>query len=329
MIAMLPAVEWTLWICAVIAAAWLSYIYSALETGIYLMNKVRMDLMAESGSRAARRIRNVVRKPGNFLAVLLIGTNLMEYASTFAISAMFVLAGHEKHAEWYTLLVGTPLLFIFCESVPKNVAQRAAERMVYRFSGVLKISSVIFNACGLAPLVRGFAWALTRRLLPGAKSHMPMGHESLSAVVAESQASGVLTHLQTVMADRIMHISDVTVRDAMIPMKRVVAAPANLDRGQILELMRAHDYSRFPQVDANGQVVSIVDIYAALAAAGQPIKPSEPVILPDATTITDALFVMQRTHSAMAVVADSSGKHAGIVTMKDLVEEIVGELGEW
>lgn len=329
MIAMTISLESLGWIALLLAASALSFVYSGLETGIYLMNKIRLDLLAESGSAPARRIRGVIANQGNFLAVLLLGANLANYATTFAISALFVLAGY-RHAEWYTLAVGAPILFVFCESVPKNVAQRVAETMVLSLSGVLKASSVVFNACGLAPLVRGFAWLLMRIVAPKARSHATMGHESLSAVVAESHASGVLTHSQTVMADRIMHISGVTVRHAMIPMSKVIYAPANLNRAQMLDLMRAHNYSRFPQVDAAGQVVSILNIYDALAeGSAAAAKVSEPVMLPDSTTITDALYVMQRTHAPMAVVADATGKHVGIVTVKDLVEEIVGELEAW
>lgn len=329
MIALATEVQWLLWAALLVAGAALSFVYSGLETAIYLMNKVRLDLLAESGAKAARRIRAVIADPANFLAVLLSGSTVMEYATTFALSAMFVLAGHERHAEWYALLVGTPLLFIFCESLPKNIAQRVPEPMVYALSGLLRVSSAVFNACGLAALVRGYSGLLMRAIGRKGESYVPMGHESVSAVMAESHASGVLTHLQTVMADRIMHISDVTIRHAMIPMSRVVSAPVNFSREQMLELMRAHNYSRFPEVDASGHVVAIVDVYDAVSGQGAPARVPEPVILPDATTITDALYVMQRTHSPMAIVADDHGKHVGIVTVKDLVEEIVGELAEW
>jgi len=329
MIALSVPAEWVLWGALLAAAGAMSYCYSSLETAIYLMNKVRLDLLSESGLRAARWIRAVIADRTNFLAVLLIGNTFMQYAATFAVSAMFVLAGQKQHAELYTLLAATPLLFILCESLPKNIAQRVPEPTAYRLAGVLKVSSAVFNACGIAPLVRGFARLLMRALGRQGEHYVPMGHESVTAVMAESHASGVLTHLQTVMADRIMHISDVTVRHAMIPMDRVVSAPSHLDREKMIELMRAHDYSRYPEIDAAGHVTAIVDIYDAVAGQGVRARIPEPVVLPEATTITDALFVMQRTHSPMAIVTDDAGKHIGIVTVKDLVEEIVGEIGAW
>jgi putative hemolysin len=331
LIAMTQATQWLVWIAVFAGSVVLSYIYSGLETGIYVMNKIRLDLRAESGSKSARRIRGVIRNQANFLAVLLLGNNTVNYAATFAIGAMFLLAGCGERSEWYTMAVA-PVLFIFCESLPKNVARRASEKMVYQFSLVLSASSWLFNASGLAPLVRGFSRLMLMMLRIPNRSYIPMGHEGLSAIVAESQASGVLTHLQTVMAERVMNIAGVRLRDVMIPMAKVIYAPTHVTNEAMLELMRAHNYSRFPAVDDDGKVVAILNIYDALAGADRP-EPSgrnaKPLYLPATMTVTDALYHMQREHAPMAIVVDDPGNHVGIVTTKDLVEEIVGELDVW
>ncbi len=326
------SMEYLPWAVLLAIGACLSFMYSGLETGIYLMNKSRLDLRAESGSKAARLVRRVIHSPGNLLAVLLIGSNVAEYVATFAVSAMFLLAGYGDRVEWYTVAVVAPGLFIFCESLPKNLAQRAAERFVYRFAPLLRASSVLFNACGLAGVVRGFAWALMKLVRARQQSYIPMGHQGLAAVVADSQAAGVLTHTQTVMADRVMHITQVRLKNAMIPMAKVAYAPAQVTHEQMLELMRAHNFSRFPMLDGAAQVVAILNIYDALAAAdNEPPtgKTLEPLVLGEDMAVTDALYRMQRSHSPMAIVADASGKHVGIATVKDLVEEIVGELDAW
>ena len=197
---------------------------------------------------------------------------------------------------------------------------------------VLTASSWFFSACGLAPLVRGFTYLMLRALRIPSRSYIPMGHEGLSAIVAESQASGVLTHLQTVMAERVMKIADVRLADVMIPMAKVIYAPTHVTNEAMLDLMRAHNYSRFPAVDSGGKVVAILNIYDALAAAdkaGPSGRNAKPLYLPTAMTVTDALYHMQREHAPMAIVVDDPGNHVGIVTTKDLVEEIVGELDVW
>lgn len=339
----LDILQWAGWSAVAMAGAAMAFIYAALETGIYVMNKLRLDLRAESGSHSARRIRRVIRNQGNLLAVLLIGSNVMTYAATFAVGAMFVLAGHEEHAEWYTMLVAGPILFVVAEAVPKNVAQRVGERLVHRLSPVLAVSHWMFNACGLAPLLRGFSGLVMRMLGRRQDSYIPMGHAGLTALVADVQATGVLTHLQTVMADRIIHIGQIKLAQVMIPMEKVASVPAGASREQLLEVMQKHNHSRFPVLDANGQVISMWNIYDALA--GEPVtdvsvrgrghegtathKPSgrmpDLLALEDSASVTDALYRMQRAHAPIAVIAHE-GRHVGIVTIKDLVEEIVGEI---
>ena len=89
---------WVLWPAVLAICIGLDAMFCGLETGIYVMNKNRLDLHAEAGQPAARFLQRMLQTPDRLLAVLLIGTNLTRYASTFAITAMFFLAGHQAHA---------------------------------------------------------------------------------------------------------------------------------------------------------------------------------------------------------------------------------------
>ena len=321
---------WIAWTVLLVVSAGLSFLYSALEMGIYVMNKIRLELHAEAGYKPARFIRHLLRGRNNFLAVLLLGSNAVNYAATFAVSAMFILAGAGyPRAQWYTLAIATPALFIFCESVPKNVAGRLGERLVYRSVWLLAVSRWVFNFCGLAPLLQGWASLLTGLIGRRRRHFTPLGRASVAAIVAEGHASGVLTHFQSIMADRVMHIGQMTLGDVMIPMKRVAAAAVNVDRRQLIEIIQSHNYSRLPLLEESGQVAGVLDIYDVLAAADdQPpqSKMSPPLVLQRSVRIPDALYRMQTSHVVLAVVADEDGRHVGIVTIKDLVKEIVGEM---
>lgn len=323
-----PMLQWALWLLLALAGLVLNGLYAGTETGIYVLNKLRLDLRAEGGSRAGRSLRGMLRKSDSLLAVLLIGTNLAAYMTTFAVGAMFVLAGYGRYTELCTLAVATPLLFIFAESVPKNIFQRSAETLVYRLAWFLRASTVAFTACGLLPLVRGFAGFFSR-LRGGAH---PLAHEGLAAILAEGQAVGLLTHAQSVMADRVMHLRGVQVADVYHPMHAALWAPQDLTREQLFELVKDHNYSRIPILSAERRVVGILNIYDVLMAP-EPIQPADsmttPLLIPDRMTVTDALYRMQRAHAAMAIVTDADGNHVGLVTIKDLVEEIVGELEAW
>jgi putative hemolysin len=322
---------WGGWVLAALCGVVMCAIYCGMETGIYVLNKVRLDLHAEEGHPAAKRIKTMLVSPNNTLAILLIGTNIAAYLTTFAISAMFLLAGAGDQSEWYTIATATPLLFVLGESVPKNVFQRAGESLVYRLAWVLRFSSVIFNVIGLAPMVRGFAW-ICLKLLPGKSDQQDSGRQYLLTVVADSAASGVLTHSQTVMADRVMHIGQITLDQVMTPLARVEAMGPETTRDELLPSLADHDFSRLPVLNSLGVIEGVINVYDVLLdesvalPAGVMTKPPD---LPGTTTITDALYQMRQANAMMAVVTDDSGRHAGIVTIKDLVEEIVGELAVW
>jgi len=322
---------WGGWLFAAAAGVAMTAVYCGMETGIYVLNKVRLDLHAEKGRRAAGRLKTMLENPNNTLAVILIGTNVAAYVTTFAVSAMFLLAGAGHQTEWFTIATATPLLFILGESVPKNVFQRAGETLVYRLIWILRISSVLFNALGLAPLVRGFA-SLCLKMIPGESTEKASGRQYLLTIVADSAASGVLTHNQTVMADRVMHIGQITLDQVMTPMESVETIAPAASRDELLVSLGQHNFSRLPVVSADCEIVGVINVYDVLLDESLS-KPSDvmtaPVRLAGDITVTEALYRMREENAPMAIVTGDGGKYAGIVTIKDLVEEIVGELADW
>ena len=319
---------WAIWWVVLIVATAFVALYCGMETGIYVLNKIRLDLRAEAGGRQASRLRRLLRRPNNLLVVLLIGTNISSYAVTFAVTAMFVLAGSGQMAQWYSMAVATPLLFIFGDSVPKDVFHRLAETLTYRLSGLLAASDVLFKVTGLSPLVRSISFLV---MLP-LRGRQAGGEERLGAAFAEGRASGVLTHMQSVMADRVMGIGEITLADVMVPADQVVWIGADVAREELLDLVQRNNHSRLPVRGAAGEAVGVLDVYDVLAdeTATRPAeRMADPLLLGEGMVVTDALYRMQRAHRMMAVVTSGGQRPVGIVTIKDLVEEIVGELEEW
>jgi len=321
-----------IWLAVLVASVLMTALFCGLETGVYVLNKFRLDLRAENGEEPAKRLKRIIDNYNNLLAVLLIGTNIAAYAATFAVSAMFMLAGTGHATEWYTIAAATPILFIFGESVPKNVFQRLAERLVYRLAWLLRGASFMLNASGLCPLVRGFSWLFMRLIPSRHRGNYSAHHEGLAAIVAEGRASGVLTHFQSVMADRVMQIGQVVLADVMVPLPAAISAPHRIGRDQLIDIIRDHNYSRLPLLDEAGKAVAILDVYEVLldeSAAPPAALATDPLVLPPDMGVTDALYRMKRLRQTMAVIEGPDNTHAGIVTIKDLVEEIVGELDAW
>jgi len=320
---------WIVWPIVLAVATGLAALFCGMETGIYVMNKVRLDLRAEAGGRDAQRLRRLLKKPNNLLSVLLIGTNVASYAVAFALTAMFDLGGMGGSAEWYALATGTLLLFVLGDTVPKTVFHRLSETLTYRLGWTITAADWAFKVTGLSYLMRAASWLV---MLPVRRRQGVVAVESrLADVFAEGQASGVLTHMQAVMVDRVMHIADVTLADVMVPIRKAICIRRDTTGDVLIRVLRKHNYSRVPVIDDAGDVVGILDVYDALI--GEPVAtPAErmtpPMKLPAGMTVTEALFAMRREGNMMAV-AQKDGKAVGIVTIKDLVEEIVGELEEW
>ena len=324
---------WLLVSLFLVAMIGLGALYSATETGVYMLNRMRLDLNAESGDPRAGRLRRLLGNMNNVLAVLLIGSNVSEYFATFAISAMFVMGG-AQNAEWLTLVVATLVLFVLDSAVPKSVAQRHGDGLTYRLSWFLRASSVLYNAIGLAGMVRGVSWGLMKffRRAPRSPRHTLLSHDVLPTLMAEGQASGVLTHQQSIMADRIMHIEERHLHDVMIPLAKVVKAPVSVWRVEVIELLRAQNHWRLPLMDAHSQVAGVLDLYDVLLGPTDQ-SPSDcmtaPLVLQEQLPVTEALYEMQHHRRVLAVVSNKAGRHIGIVTIKDVVEEIIGELDVW
>ena len=327
MIASAMTTVYVFWGAVLACCACLDAMFCGLETGIYRINKIRLALRAEAGESAAATLQRLGQNFNNVLSVLLIGTNLCRYVATFSISVMFVAAGAGHNAQWYTMAVAVPLMFVLQDSIPKGVLQRTAETAVYRLTWLLRSASVVFNVCGLAPLVRGFAAGMLRLLGRKAGTGHLLGHTGVEAAVAEGRASGMLTDYQSAMADRAMRVGQLCLRDVMVPMADVVGASTDAARDEVLALIRRHDYSRLPLRDADGQVAGVLDTYDILADDRAVPRDSmrPPLVLQDSLSVTDGFVAFQRANAMMAIVADEAGRHVGIVAVEDVVAQIVGQ----
>jgi CBS domain containing-hemolysin-like protein len=330
MIALVAQVlPWVVWPCVLATFVLLDALYSGMETGVYVLNKVRLDLHADAGQRPARFLQQILRRPEKLLVTLLVGTNISRYMETVAISAMFVEAGHADKADLFTIAVATPVMFAIGDAVPKQAFQRLGEHAVYRLTPLLRVSQWLFTVTGLAPLVSGVTHLLLR--LTGV-SGGEYRHTGIQTVIAEGRASGLITSFQSAMAERVMRIAEVTLADAMRPMNQVICAPLSVSRTELLNVIRGHDHTRIPLLGGRGSVAGVLDVYEVLTDTSRR-EPrelmAEPFVLPAWMNVSDALYAMQRNNALMAVVEDRSGRHVGIATLKDLVEEIVGELQEW
>ena len=314
-----------------LGAVFVSAVFSGMETGVYTLNRVRLTVRSAHGDRRAVRLRHELSHQNRTLSTLLIGTNAASYLVSYAVARL--LHGLALN-DWTLILMEavtvTPLLFIFAETLPKDLFRTHADHWMYTLSSVLVISKWTFRLCGLLPIVQ-FAAVLVARMLGATSPDAVSARQRISHLVKEGVSTGVLSESQTILVDRALTMRGRTIESEMIPWNRVATVHRDAERPQRETLIRRRNFTRMPVVDDQGRVVGILSSLDALLAPDEPTRAlmSEPLTFGGRTPVREALRTMRTARRKMAVVVSVDGSSRGLVTLKDLVETVTGELGAW
>lgn len=325
---------WLLCICGLVIFVGASAFFSGSETGIYCVNRLRLRLSSDRGEARAIRLQRLLQDEQGAMAVVLVGTNLANYLATVSLALLLAkqIGLSDSRVEFYTTLIVTPLLFVFGEVLPKNLFQRDADRLLYAGGMALAVARRLF-----APLVWGLA-ALSARLITAFDSRDdgltgPDDRHRVGALLREALATRDHAGQHGEFVDRVLNLPDTSVRTVMIPLSQVVSLPVEADCHEFLRVVRRHVHSRLPVYRGQpGQVVGVVDVHALLAdktweQVGQRAQPVER--LDPREPVSSAILRVQRSGLPMAMVGRKDGPMLGMVTLKDLLEEIVGEMAAW
>lgn len=323
-----------IWFCLLVLGIVGSATCSGVETGIYNVNRVRLHLLEHQGREAARLLSRMLLKPMPLLATLLIANNICNYVGTSALTVLLEGNGFtDLQIVVLNVLVITPLLFIFGETLPKDLFAAHSDRWTYPFIKPLNLLRLLFTVTLILPLVLVFTrvvmWAMgmatqPQRLHP----RLQVGH-----LVKEGVGYGVVSDEQSAIVERVLSLATRTVRDEMIKWQHVRTIQHNATAPSLWKLANTTSHSRFPIIEADGSVKRVLNITYVLAHPRDAMPPlekiSKPAITLDAgTPVRAALRTMQTSHAGLAIVRDGN-RPVGIVTMKDLVEPITGELRGW
>ena len=316
-----------------------SALYSGLETGAYTLNPVRLHVRSAGGQPRAAGLRRLLDRPTVLLATLLIGNNIMNNLGTSALTAVLDGSGY---GFWetiaFTVLIATPVLFVFGETLPKDLFSAHADALMYPMERVLTGSRWLFTLTGLVPLVTLCTWLATRWMGESERGAGLQPRGRVGALVREGVGYGVLSDEQSAIVERVLRLGERTVGDEMTPWEDTLWVGLNDSPARLWELAETTSRSRFPVVvkgAAGVEVVGLVDVMDALEhgepGACPPVRSlmREATWLPAGWALRRGLGELQRRHVPLAVVRDERERPVGVVTVKDLVEPITGELATW
>lgn len=308
-----------------------SMLCSGTETGLYAISRVRALVRARSASAtgADRVVARAIEHQDRALTTLLLFNNGFNYLATLAITALLVAMGLSDTALiLLQAAVLTPVLLVFAESLPKELFRAHAERLIRRFAPVLAVMEFIGRWTGLVPLIAGLASLMARAFGIDAAGALRSPRERTAELI--KHGSDHLSEAQAGLIDRALLIESTRVDREMIPIHAAATVRADWIASKARREIARRPHARYPVLDDRGRVVGVVRLADLVRQPGATVQAlmSECVRLDHAMSAWDCLGVLRRSGAGMGVV-DRNGHTVGLVTQKDLVEPLTGDLRDW
>ncbi|AMX02231.1 HlyC/CorC family transporter [Microbulbifer thermotolerans] len=312
----------------------ISAFFSSSETSMMALNRYRLRHQAKSGHRGAKRAMELLSRPDKLIGVILIGNNLVNILASVIAGVVFTQLYGDAGVIYATAAL-TIVILIFAEVTPKTVAALRPEKIAFPASLVLR--PLLWLLAPLVWLVSSISNGLARLVGVEASAGNEAEHlapEELRTVVFESGA--LLPKKHKGMLLNVLDLDQATVEDIMIPRNEVTGVDLESTGDEILQQLAESSYTRLPvyRGDIN-RVVGILHLRRAaqilrdgpeaFSAERLQSYTDEPYFVPEATPLPTLLMNFQKKKRRMGLVVDEYGEVMGIVTLEDLLEEIVGD----
>jgi magnesium and cobalt exporter, CNNM family len=320
--------------------------FVAGEIALVSIRRSRVEQLVDEGRPGARRVRRLLDEPGRFLAVSQLGLTVIGFfASAYAAvslvqhlaDALRTLGMDSGTADGLALIIVTVLLalftIVFAELVPKTLALANAERFAIALSLPIE-----FLARALSPLIRlltGITSAIAGIFGAHATAEAQITAEELRLIVERGGEQGILEAEEEQMINAVIELGSRRVHEVMIPRIDIAAMPVTATLDEAISTFVEEGHSRVPVYEETvDEIVGILyakDLLPFLRSASGPrpelrVLLRAPVYIPESMTVDDLLHEFQRRKVHIAIVLDEYGGTAGLVTIEDLLEEIVGEI---
>ncbi|TET38968.1 MAG: DUF21 domain-containing protein [Planctomycetota bacterium] len=313
-----------------------SAFFSGAETGFYVLSRVRLAVSVAVGDGDALMIQQLLRRPSVLLGTVLVGTNLSNFAAS--VFAMKLLERYIPGLEgtFYLALLNTlimsPVILIFGEMVPKNIFRLRANNLTRRISLPIMFFHYLFLPVNLA--CYGVSW-LIRFFVSSkrAQSVEILSHGAMEAHLHEGHEAGAISLEQDRIARNILGLEERNVGDVMIPLAEAVTIPRGIKLEEFKGIIAVTRFTRYPVFEGRRDnivgVVNALDVLYSEKPFSVDLHLRQPKVVKAKDPVDEVLLEMRAARKPLGIVTNPQGRAIGIFTIKDLVEEIVGELREW
>ncbi|MBQ3817389.1 MAG: HlyC/CorC family transporter, partial [Clostridia bacterium] len=304
--------------------------FSGTETSLASVNRIHMISKSGSGNKGASRVLYVLENFEEALSVLLIGNNIVNIGCA-TISAVIATKVLKTNAITFSTVFTTAVIFLFGEMLPKTFARSCNERFAELSSGVLIFLMRILKP--LSVFFTAISKAVSKPFARYSKTKVTMTEDELHTIVDNiSKESGIDEDTGRLVKSA-LEFSEAAASEIMVPWEQVLKIKQSMKTPEILEVIKNTKHSRIPVIDRSGRVKGILQIRkflkAYLAKKNNVILASVtdyPYFIKPDTLIDDLLSAMSNHRKNLAFVRDEKGEVLGIVTIEDILEQLVGEI---
>lgn len=301
-----------------------SALFSSTETAFSGVNKIRLKNYAAQGNKKAEKALKIANAYDDALTAVLIGNNIVNIAMA-SLSTVFFTEMFGDKGVGISTAVSTVIVLIFGEIIPKSYAKENAEKLSLIFASPLSVLIFI-----LKPFV--IIFNKLSSLLKSNKVEPSVTEDELKCIIEEIEEQGVLEEQESDLVKSALEFDEITVNEILIPRVQVVGIEKNESVEEIKEKFLSEMYSRFPVYDKSlDNIIGIItnkNFFKMLDEGKSNISDIIQNVshISDLKLISEALREMQHNKTHLAVVMDQYGGTKGIVTMEDIIEELVGEI---
>lgn len=308
----------------------MSALFSSMETAFSSVNKIRLKHEASNGNKKAERALNIAENFDKALTSILVGNNIVNILSSSLGTVIFT-KNFGAAGVAISTAVMTVLVLIFGEIIPKSFAKQNAEKCALAFAGTLGAIMVILTP--ISAIFSQLQKALAKISKPDDSPNFT--EDELKYIIEEIEDQGVLEEQESDLVRSALEFDDITVEQILVPRVKVVAVERNEDIEKITEIFIRDRYTRLPvyeeTVDNIVGLINEKDFFALVTRpegvpAGIEGIIQKALYVSEMKLISEVLYEMQRSKIHMAIVKDQYGGTSGIVTMEDIIEELVGEI---
>ncbi len=314
-------------IAAIVCLILLSAFFSATETAFSACNKIRLKSRVENGEKRVEKTLALTENYDRLLSALLIGNNIVNITLTVIATALFT-----RYIRTYgpvvATLVTTVVVLIFGEITPKTLAKESPETFAIAVTPAVRVCMVI-----LAPLNGLFSlWQKLVKKIFRATGNDGITEDELMTMVSEAESEGGLDEHESRLIRAAIEFNDLAAQEILTPRVDVEAAPDTASMEDLAAMFASTGYSRLPiYTESIDNIIGVIHEKNFYSARSRGVEDIAGLISPieyttGTTKISSLLRTLQRTKNHMAVVVDEYGGTEGIITLEDILEELVGEI---